>query len=113
MGSQVRPRSPTSSPWTPPSTGRPLKSSSCRQILYTDRQASLKVSCAYKEDEGLYTVQVPSPFGLREQSAYVFVRGEGAVGDRGSALTDLLWDIWASPCSLRPRFPCYILGVLG
>eukprot|EP00069_Balaena_mysticetus_P004942 bmy_04559T0 len=31
--------------------GRLLKSSSRRQILYADRQASLKVSCAYKEDE--------------------------------------------------------------
>ncbi|EPY72769.1 myomesin-3 [Camelus ferus] len=55
--------------------GRLLRSSSRRQMLYADRQASLKVSCAYKEDEGLYTVQVPSPSGLREQSAYVFVRG--------------------------------------
>lgn len=40
------------------------------------------MSCAYKEDEGLYTVQVSSPFGLREQSAYVFVKGEGG-GQKG------------------------------
>ena len=63
------------------------------------------MACAYKEDEGLYTVQVPSPFGLREQSAYVFVRGKGWLGegaqpeprDQDSALTDLLWDMRASP----------------
>ena len=54
-----------------------MRSSERQQILYADRQASLKVSCAYKEDEGLYTVQVASPFGPREQSTYVFVRGEG------------------------------------
>ena len=41
-----------------------------------DRQASVKVSCAYKEDEGLYTIQVSSPFGSKEQSTYVFVRGK-------------------------------------
>ena len=63
------------------------------------------MACAYKEDEGLYTVQVPSPFGLREQSAYVFVRGKGWLGegaqpeprDQDSALTDVPWDTWASP----------------
>lgn len=60
-----------------PSTGRLLRSSRRRKILYADCQASLKVSCTYKEDEGLYTVQVPSPFGPREQSTYVLVRGEG------------------------------------
>ena len=86
MGSQVRPRSPTSSPWTPPPAGRLLKSSSRRQMLYADRQASLKVSCAYKEDEGLYTVQVPSPSGLQEQRAYVFVRGEGGGDGPGLCL---------------------------
>lgn len=63
-----------------PSSGRLLRPSGRRQILYADRQATLKVSCAYKEDEGLYTVQVLSPFGLQEQSAYVFVRGEWGVG---------------------------------
>lgn len=49
-------------------------------MVYADRQASLKVSCAHKEDEGLYTVRVPSASGPREQSAYVFVRGEGVWG---------------------------------
>ncbi|KAB0393440.1 hypothetical protein E2I00_015508, partial [Balaenoptera physalus] len=67
---------------------RLLKSSSRRQMLYADRQASLKVSCAYKEDEGLYTVQVPSPSGLREQRAYVFVR-------------DCLTLMWTPPSDTR------------
>lgn len=58
-----------------------MRSSGRRQTLYADRQAKLKVSCAHKEDEGLYTVRVSSPFGPREQSTYVFVRGEGT-GDR-------------------------------
>ncbi|KAG8506709.1 Myomesin-3, partial [Galemys pyrenaicus] len=38
--------------------GRLLRSSGRRHTLYADRQASLKVSCAYKEDEGLYSVQL-------------------------------------------------------
>uniref|UniRef100_A0A8C9QCD0 Myomesin 3 n=1 Tax=Spermophilus dauricus TaxID=99837 RepID=A0A8C9QCD0_SPEDA len=58
--------------------GRLLSSSGRRQMLYSDRKASLKVSCAYKEDEGLYTIRVPSPFGPREQSTYVFVRDAAA-----------------------------------
>ncbi|KAM4806813.1 myomesin-3 [Urocitellus parryii] len=58
--------------------GRLLSSSGRRQMLYADRKASLKVSCAYKEDEGLYTIRVPSPFGPREQSTYVFVRDAAA-----------------------------------
>lgn len=57
-----------------------MRSSGRRQTVYADRQASLKVSCAYKEDEGLYTIQVPSPLGPREQSTYVFVRGEVGAG---------------------------------
>lgn len=63
-----------------------MRSSGRRQTLYADRQASLQVSCAYKEDEGLYTIQVPSPLGPREQSTYVFVRGEWGRG-RGTADT--------------------------
>ena len=79
----MRPRRPHSSlHWTLPSAGRLLRSSGRRQTLYGDRQATLKVSCAYKEDEGLYTIQVPSPFGPHEQGTYVFVRGEGAGAGR-------------------------------
>lgn len=76
-----------SSHWTMfPSTGRLLRSSSRRQMLYADRQASVRVSCAYKEDEGLYMVRVSSPFGPQEQSAYIFIRGKGWCS-RGAAGT--------------------------
>ncbi|KAB1268778.1 Myomesin-3 [Camelus dromedarius] len=91
--------------------GRLLRSSSRRQMLYADRQASLKVSCAYKEDEGLYTVQVPSPSGLREQSAYVFVRDAAAEkpGAPGSPLNVRCLDVkrdcliltWTPPSDTR------------
>uniref|UniRef100_A0A8C0PXK4 Myomesin 3 n=1 Tax=Canis lupus familiaris TaxID=9615 RepID=A0A8C0PXK4_CANLF len=91
--------------------GRLLRSSGRRQTLYADRQASLKVSCAYKEDEGLYTVQVPSPFGLREQSTYVFVRDAPAEkpGAPGSPLNvrclnvnrDCLILTWTPPSDTR------------
>ncbi|XP_020011402.2 myomesin-3 [Castor canadensis] len=75
--------------------GRLLRSSALRQILYADFQASLKVSCAYKEDEGLYTVRVSSPFGPQEQSAYVFVRDAAAEkpGAPGSPLNVQCLDV--------------------
>ncbi|XP_004426177.1 PREDICTED: myomesin-3 [Ceratotherium simum simum] len=91
--------------------GRLLRSSARRQTLYADRQASLKVSCAYKEDEGLYTVQVPSPFGPREQSTYVFVRDAAAEkpGAPGSPLNVQCLDVnrdcliltWTPPSNTR------------
>ncbi|KAM5269905.1 myomesin-3 isoform 1-T1 [Hipposideros larvatus] len=91
--------------------GRLLRSSEHRQTLYADRQASLKVSCAYKEDEGLYTVQVSSPFGLREQSAYVFVKDAVAekLGAPGSPLNVRCLDVnrdcliltWTPPSDTR------------
>uniref|UniRef100_A0A452S883 Myomesin 3 n=1 Tax=Ursus americanus TaxID=9643 RepID=A0A452S883_URSAM len=91
--------------------GRLLRPSGRRQILYADRQATLKVSCAYKEDEGLYTVQVLSPFGLQEQSAYVFVRDAAAEkpGAPGSPLNvrclnvnrDCLILTWTPPSDTR------------
>ncbi|XP_020951193.1 myomesin-3 isoform X2 [Sus scrofa] len=91
--------------------GRLLRSSGRRQTLYGDRQATLKVSCAYKEDEGLYTIQVPSPFGPREQSAYVFVRDAAAEkpGAPGSPLNvqclnvnrDCLILTWTPPSDTR------------
>lgn len=71
-----------------PSTGRLLRSSTRRQILYADRQASVKVSCAYKEDEGLYTIRVSSPFGPQEQSAYVFIRGKVTTSSKAPALLE-------------------------
>nr|XP_060482426.1 myomesin-3 [Panthera onca] len=91
--------------------GRLLRPSGRRQILYADRQAFLKVSCAYKEDEGLYTVQVPSPFGPQDQSAYVFVRDAAAEkpGAPGSPLNvrclnvnrDCLILTWTPPSDTR------------
>ncbi|XP_024410590.2 myomesin-3 isoform X1 [Desmodus rotundus] len=91
--------------------GQLMRSSERQQILYADRQASLKVSCAYKEDEGLYTVQVASPFGPREQSTYVFVRDAAAEkpGAPGSPLNVLCLDVnrdcliltWTPPSDTR------------
>ncbi|XP_005353443.1 myomesin-3 [Microtus ochrogaster] len=91
--------------------GRLLRSSTRRQILYADRQAFVKVSCAYKEDEGLYTVRVSSPFGPQEQSAYVFIRDAAAEkpGAPGSPLSvrclnvhrDCLTLTWAPPSDTR------------
>lgn len=96
-----------SSHWTIfPSTGRLLRSSARRQILYADRQAFVKVSCAYKEDEGLYTVRVSSPFGPQEQSAYVFIRGKGWWDQRPQVCRG---DLWLS----EPGFLCYKMRILG
>uniref|UniRef100_A0A8C2W2N4 Myomesin-3 n=1 Tax=Chinchilla lanigera TaxID=34839 RepID=A0A8C2W2N4_CHILA len=91
--------------------GRALRSSGRRQMLYADRQASLKVTCAYKEDEGLYSIRVPSALGPREQSAYVFVRDAAAEnpGAPGSPLNvrcldvsrDCLTLTWAPPSDTR------------
>ncbi|KAM5321074.1 myomesin-3 isoform 1-T1 [Glossophaga mutica] len=91
--------------------GRLMRSSERQQILYADRQASLKVFCAYKEDEGLYTVQVASPFGAQEQSTYVFVRDAAAEkpGAPGSPLNVLCLDVnrdcliltWTPPSDTR------------
>ncbi|XP_004592433.2 myomesin-3 isoform X2 [Ochotona princeps] len=91
--------------------GRLLRSLGRRQTLYADCQASLKVSCAYKEDEGLYTVQVPSPSGPRQQSTYVLVRDAAAEkpGAPGSPLNvqclcvnrDCLILTWAPPSDTR------------
>ncbi|XP_077006935.1 myomesin-3 [Tamandua tetradactyla] len=91
--------------------GRLLRSSARRQLLYADRQASVRVSRAHKEDEGLYTVRVPSPFGIREQSAYVFVRDAAAEqpGAPGSPLNvrcldvhrDCLTLTWTPPSDTR------------
>lgn len=52
-----------------------MKDSKHQQIKCWDREASLTVPCAYKEDEGFYTIRVPTLDGYNEQSAYVFVRG--------------------------------------
>lgn len=49
----------------------------------------MKVSCAYKEDEGFYTIRVSSPFGPQEQSAYVFIRGKGTSSSKAPAILEL------------------------
>ncbi|KAM6218182.1 myomesin-3 [Rhynchocyon petersi] len=88
-----------------------LRSSERQQLLSAHRQATVKVSCAYKEDEGLYMVHVASPFGVQEQSAYVFVRDAAAEkpGVPGSPLNvrclnvsrDCLILTWTPPSDTR------------
>ncbi|XP_045154869.1 myomesin-3 [Echinops telfairi] len=91
--------------------GSLLRSLGRRQILNSHRQTTVKVSCAYKEDEGLYTIRVPSPFGAREQSTYVFIRDAVAEkpGAPGSPLNvqcrnvnrDCLILTWTPPSDTR------------
>lgn len=57
------------------STGELLQDSERQELRYQDREASLTVPCAHKEDEGFYTIRVPSLDGYKEQTTYVFVRG--------------------------------------
>uniref|UniRef100_A0A8B9NCU9 Myomesin 3 n=1 Tax=Accipiter nisus TaxID=211598 RepID=A0A8B9NCU9_9AVES len=68
--------------------GELLQNSECRELKYQDREASLTVSCAYKEDEGFYTIRVPSLDGYKEQTTYVFVKDAAAetAGAPGSPL---------------------------
>ncbi|NXK91993.1 MYOM3 protein, partial [Formicarius rufipectus] len=54
--------------------GELLQNSERQELKYQDREASLTVPCAHKEDEGFYTVRVPSLDGYKEQTTYVFVR---------------------------------------
>ncbi|XP_008590838.1 PREDICTED: myomesin-3-like, partial [Galeopterus variegatus] len=91
--------------------GRQLRSSARRQTLYADRQATLKVSFAYKEDEGFYTIRVSSPLGPQQQSTYVFVRDAAAEkpGAPGSPLNVRCLDVnrdcliltWVPPSDSR------------
>ncbi|XP_004603752.2 myomesin-3 [Sorex araneus] len=91
--------------------GKLLRPSERQQMVYANRQSSLKVSCAHKEDEGLYTVRVPSASGPREQSAYVFVRDAVAekAGAPGSPLSVRCLDVnrdclvlsWTPPSDTR------------
>ncbi|KAJ6655614.1 hypothetical protein lerEdw1_004966 [Lerista edwardsae] len=69
--------------------GELLKDSDRRQIKCVDREASLTVSCACKEDEGFYSVRIPTHDGHSEQRAYVFVRDAAAetAGAPGSPLS--------------------------
>nr|XP_020655796.1 myomesin-3 isoform X1 [Pogona vitticeps]XP_020655799.1 myomesin-3 isoform X3 [Pogona vitticeps] len=68
--------------------GELLKDSDRQQIKCEDREASLAVSSAYKEDEGFYSVRLPTQDGYNQQTAYVFVRDAAAetAGAPGSPL---------------------------
>ncbi|XP_038613990.1 myomesin-3 [Tachyglossus aculeatus] len=68
--------------------GSLLQDSTRRQSRYGAREASLTVSCAYKEDEGLYTIRLPAFPTAQERSTYVFVRDAAAeaAGAPGSPL---------------------------
>lgn len=57
------------------STGELLQDSEGQELRSQEREASLTVLCAHKEDEGFYTIRVPSLDGYKEQTTYVFVRG--------------------------------------
>ncbi|XP_028936184.1 myomesin-3 [Ornithorhynchus anatinus] len=63
--------------------GSPLPDSTRRQSRYGPREASLTVSCAFKEDEGFYTVRLPAFPAAQEQSTYVFV-GDAAAETAGA-----------------------------
>ncbi|NXP71883.1 MYOM3 protein, partial [Ramphastos sulfuratus] len=58
--------------------GELLQSSECLELKYQDQEASVTVPSAHKEDEGFYTVRVPSLDGYKEQTTYVFVRDAAA-----------------------------------
>uniref|UniRef100_A0A8B9UEG1 Myomesin 3 n=1 Tax=Anas zonorhyncha TaxID=75864 RepID=A0A8B9UEG1_9AVES len=76
-------------------TGELLQNSECHKLKYQDREASLTVSCAHKEDEGFYTIRVPSLDGFKEQTTYVFVRDAAAEtpGAPGSPLNVKCHDV--------------------
>uniref|UniRef100_A0A672TVR1 Myomesin 3 n=1 Tax=Strigops habroptila TaxID=2489341 RepID=A0A672TVR1_STRHB len=75
--------------------GELLQNSECRELKYQDREASLTVACAHKEDEGFYTIHVPSLDGYKEQTTYVFVRDAAAetAGAPGSPLNVKCHDV--------------------
>ncbi|NXD28022.1 MYOM3 protein, partial [Spelaeornis formosus] len=87
--------------------GEPLPDSERQELRCQGCQASLTVPCAHKEDEGLYTVRVPTLQGCKEQSTYVFVRDAAALtaGAPGSPLNvrchevhkDCLLLSWVAP----------------
>ncbi|NWW11442.1 MYOM3 protein, partial [Oreocharis arfaki] len=75
--------------------GELLQDSECQELRYQDREASLTVPCAHKEDEGFYTIRVPSLDGYKEQTTYVFVRDAAALtaGAPGSPLNVKCHDV--------------------
>ncbi|NXF12000.1 MYOM3 protein, partial [Smithornis capensis] len=75
--------------------GEVLQNSKRQELKYQDQEASLTVPCAYKEDEGFYTIRVPSLDGYKEQTTYVFVRDAAAetAGAPGSPLSVKCHDV--------------------
>ncbi|NXD42935.1 MYOM3 protein, partial [Copsychus sechellarum] len=65
------------------------------ELRFGEREAALAVPCAHKEDEGFYTLRVPSLQGCREQTTYVFVRDAAAptAGAPGSPLSVKCHDV--------------------
>ncbi|KAF2985728.1 hypothetical protein EK904_003826 [Melospiza melodia maxima] len=72
-----------------------LQDSEGRELRCQGREASLTVLCAHKEDEGFYTIRVPSLHGHKEQTTYVFVRDAVALtaGAPGSPLNVRCHDV--------------------
>ncbi|KFW78187.1 Myomesin-3, partial [Manacus vitellinus] len=75
--------------------GELLQNSQRQELKCQDREASLTVPCAHKEDEGFYTIRVPSLEGHKEQTTYVFVRDAAAEtpGAPGSPLNVKCHDV--------------------
>ncbi|XP_033375527.1 myomesin-3 [Parus major] len=75
--------------------GELLQDSEHHKLRYQECEASLTVPCAHKEDEGFYTIRVPSLDGHREQTTYVFVRDAAAptAGAPGSPLNVKCHDV--------------------
>ncbi|NWW70854.1 MYOM3 protein, partial [Climacteris rufus] len=75
--------------------GELLQDSEGQELRYQDGEASLTVPCAHKEDEGFYTIRVPSLDGYKEQTTYVFVRDAAAptAGAPGSPLNVKCHDV--------------------
>ncbi|XP_029475460.1 myomesin-3 isoform X2 [Rhinatrema bivittatum] len=97
-----------------------LKESDRRKMKCWGPEASLAVSSAFKEDEGFYTICIPTQTGFRKQSAYVFVRDAAAavVGAPGAPLSVKCRDVykdslllsWTPPSDDRgsPVFGYYV-----
>ncbi|XP_030074495.1 myomesin-3 [Microcaecilia unicolor] len=97
-----------------------LKETDRRKMKTLGREASLTVSSAFKDDEGFYTIRIPTLDGSKKQSAYVFVRDAAAavVGAPGAPLSVKCRDVnkdslllsWTPPSDDRgsPIFGYYI-----
>ncbi|MBN3290839.1 MYOM3 protein, partial [Polypterus senegalus] len=75
--------------------GIPLKETKWLQLHTSPRLASLKISHIYKEDEGLYSIHLPTHTGVKCHNAYIYVRDAVAdeAGVPGSPLDVQCTDI--------------------